>query len=430
MTPCWSPRRSILIGLAALFILVGGLGLWSISAQISGAVIASGTVVVEGHRQIVQHPEGGVVAAILARDGARVAAGEVVLRLDDGPLRSELSIVEGQLFEIRARTARLMAERDNANSIAFPATLIHHAAANAAAHDQMAGQVRLFTARRTTLSQQIAQVHEQSRQIANRIDGTKAQLAALKVQQTLVSADIADQSSLLSRGLAQAGRLSALRRESARLSGEIGRLTADIAQFRAERASLELDALGLASSHREDAIARLRDLQAQQIELDERRIALRDRLSRMQLRSPVAGRILDSQVFATGAVIAPASAILHVVPENQPLLVDARITPEQVDQVRIGQLATLHFTALDQGQTPHIEGRVTDLSADSLVDPTTGQPYFTARITPDAHELVRLGALRIGPGMPVLTFFQTGARTPLAYLTKPLTDYFARAFRE
>ena len=430
MSPRWSARTPILVGLAALIILIGGLGLWSVSARIAGAVVASGTVEVESNRQVIQHPEGGVVGEILARDGASVAAGDVVLRFDDRLLRSELSIVEGQYFETLARTARLEAEREEADDVIFPDALIARAATSAEASNQMQGQERLFQARRSSRAQQIEQLQEQARQIGNQIEGTEAQLVALGAQQRLIAQEIADQQSLLDRGLAQASRLSALQREDARLLGEIGQLEANIAQFRGEIAGLKLEELGLGTTLREEAITQLRDLEAREIELAERRLALLDRLSRMEVRTPVSGRVLDSQVFAIRAVVQPASPILYVVPQGQPLIINARVPPIHIDQVQIGQDASLRFTALDQRLTPEITGTVSNLSADALIDQVTGQPYFAAQITPLEDDLGKLGDQELLPGMPVEAFIKTDERTPLAYLTKPLTDYFTKAFRE
>ncbi len=430
MSAPWSARRPILIGLAALVVLIGGLGAWSVTARIAGAVIASGTVDVQSHRQVIQHPEGGVVGAILARDGDHVTAGDVVMRFDDARLRSELAVVDGHYFETLARTARLVAERDGARDLTYPAPLLDRAAISAEVQDQITGQARLFRARLTSLSEQSEQIAEHARQIENQIDGTHAQLTALAAQQRLIDAEITDQRSLLERGLAQASRLSALQREDARLRGEMGRLDATIAQFRGEIAGLKLQQISLTTTRREDAITQLRDLQTRQIELAERRIALRDRLSRMEVRTPVTGRILDSQVFALRAVVQPASPILYVVPQDQPLVINARVAPIHIDQVRIGQAATLHFTALDQRRTPEVTGKITNLSADALVDPVTGEPYFAAQITPRSTDLDRLGGQALLPGMPTLAFIKTSDRTPLAYLTKPLTDYFTKAFRE
>ena len=430
MTAPWSARRPILIGLAALLALIGGLGLWSVTARIAGAVIVPGTVEVRNNRQVVQHPEGGVVGAILARDGALVQAGEIVLRLDDRLLRSELAIVDAQYVEVLARTARLKAERDEAHHITFPKNLLDQAAKQVTVRDQIAGQERLFQARHTSRDQQIRQLREQARQIINQIRGTHAQLNALTAQQTLIAAEIVSQRSLLERGLAQASRLSALQREDARLRGEIGQLDATIARHRGEIAGLKLQELSLAITHREDAITRLRDLQSHKTELAERRLALLDRLSRMDVRSPVSGRVLDSQVFALRAVVQPAAPILYVVPEGQPLVINARIAPIHIDQIKIGQKAVLHLSALDQSRTPKITGHISALSADALVDPTTAERYFAAQITPLPQDLIQLGTRTLVPGMPVIAFLKTDERTPLAYLTKPLTDYFTKAFRE
>ncbi|MEL7213506.1 MAG: HlyD family type I secretion periplasmic adaptor subunit [Pseudomonadota bacterium] len=429
MTAPWSARYGILIGWAALTVLVLGVGAWAATTRIAGAIIASGTIVVQNNRQVVQHPEGGVVSAILARNGDLVAAGDVILRFQGQHLRSELAIVEAQLFETLARIARLEAERDDID-IAFPPLLDDLAVNSAEARDQMTGQARLFQARRASLEHEAAQLQEQSSQIENQIDGTLAQRAALNAQRTLITSEITDQRSLLDRGLTPSNRLSALQREDARLRGEIGRVSAIIAQLRSELASLALQDISLRTQRREEAITQLRDLQIHQFELTERRVALQDRLAQGEIRSPVSGRILDSQVFGVGAVVQPAAPILYVVPEGHPLLVIARIEPRDIDQVHLGQMATLHFTTLDQRRGPEVLGTIINLSADALTDPVSGRPYFEAEITPHITDATRRVVEMLHPGMPAIAFVTTGERTPLAYLTQPVSDYFAKAFRE
>ncbi|MBM9595873.1 HlyD family type I secretion periplasmic adaptor subunit [Roseitranquillus sediminis] len=425
----WSVKVPVLLGLAALIVLVGGLGVWSVQARIAGAVIATGMVEVESNRQVVQHPEGGVVGEILARDGDRVEAGEVVLKFDDTLLRSELAVIDGQLHEIAARRARLVAERDASDEIDFGEDLLELAETVPAVAEQVEGQRNLFHARRDTVARETEQLAEQRREIDNEIRGIEAQLAGLRTQQELVASERADSEELLEKGLIQLSRVSSLRREDARLTGEIGKLEADIARSRGRISGLTIEELKLETTRREEAITTLRDLDFRQIELAEQRLSLRERLMRMEVRAPVSGVIYGSRVFALQSVVQPAEPIMFVIAQDQPLVVASKVEPVNVDQVYQGQDVRLRFTAFDQRWTPEIMGKVTRVSADVIEDEATGAPYFRVEVLPAEDETAKLEGQTLLPGMPVETYFQTGDRTPLAYLTKPLMDYFRRAMR-
>jgi HlyD family type I secretion membrane fusion protein len=425
----WRAWIPLSIGFAALVVLVGVLGVWGVTARISGAVIASGMIQVENNRQVVQHPQGGVVGEILAKDGDSVAAGDVVMRLDDNLLRSELAIVEGQLFEIKARQARLVAERDDLASIEVPQALID-AALEAPEVDMMIdGQRSLFFARKESMRREADQIAEQIAQAHNQIEGTEAQLAALVTQQDLITTELEDAQSLLAKGLAQASRVSSLQREQARLLGEIGNLQATVAQLRGQIAALDIQKLKLATIRREEANTTLSDLQYREIELAERRLSLRETLSRMEIRSPVSGLVYDSQIFALQAVVSPAAPIMYVIPQDQPLVVSARIDSINIDQVQIGQEASLRFVAFEQRTTPELFGQVSRISADVFTDEVTGQSFYRAELLPNENELEKLNGQKLLPGMPVEAFIRTAERSPISYLAKPLTDYFNKAFR-
>ena len=345
--PAWSATLPLTIGFVALALLIGGVGVWSLRTEIAGAVIAQGTIVVESNRQVVQHPEGGIVGEILARDGDHVKAGQLLVRLDDRLLRSELAVTDAQLLELRARRARLEAERDGREDVTFPVSLIEVAASRADALDQVNGQRALFFARRETLEGESNQIKERIAQTGNQIDGVQAQLTALQTQQTLINEELRDQESLLERGLVQQQRVSSLRREAARLAGEIGKLTADIAQHRGQIAALKIDGMRLASSRREEAIVTLRDIQYREIELSENRLNLLERLARTEILAPVDGIVYGSTVFALKSVLRAADPLMYIIPQDQPLVVSARIDAIHIDQVHIGQPATLRFTAFD-----------------------------------------------------------------------------------
>ena len=425
----WKATGPILIGVIALFILVGVLGVWSVQARISGAVIASGMIQVESKRQVLEHLQGGVVEDLLVKDGDIVSAGDVVLRFDDKQLQSELAIIEGQLFELLARKSRLQAERDGLSILPAPEFLLAEAAKDLAVQALIDGQQRLFEARADTLTQSSEQIGEQIKQSINQITGAKAQLGALQTQNVLINSELEAAESLFEKGLSPASRVSELKREQARLAGEIGKLTASVAQLRGKIAALKIEQIALTTRLREEAISSLRDLQFQEVDLVQRRLSTLETLSRTELRAPVSGAIYDSQVFALQSVISPAEPIMYIIPQDQPMIVSARVEPIDIDQTYIGQNASLRFAAFDQRMTPEVLGQVTKISADVLTDQTTGIAYYEIEIIPNEGEMHKLNGQVLLPGMPVEAFIKTEDRSPLNYLAKPLTDYFTRAFR-
>lgn len=428
--PQWKATGPLLVGGLALFVLVGVLGFWSVQARIAGAVIASGMIQVESNRQVLQHPQGGVVGELLVKDGDVVAAGDILLRFDDKQLRSELAIIEGQLFELLARKIRLEAERDGLERLPAPDALLAEVMSNPEVQALIDGQQRLFEARADTLRQSAEQIAEQIAQAGNQIDGADAQLAALETQKSLIETELADTKSLFDKGLTPASRVSALQREQARLLGEIGSLTASVAQLRGQIAALNIERIALTTRLREEAISTLRDQQFQEVELVQRRLSTLETLSRTDLRAPVGGMVYDSRVFALQSVVSPAEPIMYIIPQDQPMVVSARIDPIHVDQVHVGQEASLRFAAFDQRMTPEVFGHVTKLSADVFTDQATGLSYYQVELIPSAGEMQKLGGQTLLPGMPVEAFIKTAERSPLNYLAKPLTDYFVRAFRE
>ena len=430
MSPALSIRRPVILGLIATLALLMGFGLWATLTHISGAIVAQGQIEVERDRQVVQHPDGGVVAEILVSEGARVEAGQVLLRLDGAALRSELTIVEGQLSELTGRAARLTAERDGLTSLAFPADILALAQTSEEVAAQLDGQHRLFEARAATLAEQRELLARRIDQITAQSNGISAQSAALTRQLDLIEQELASQQSLLDKGLAQAGAVLALQREQARLEGQIGELQADLAHSQGQVIEIEIEMSSLDTTRREEATTELRQVGPTVLELAERRRALRERIDRLEVRAPVAGIVLGLQVTTPQSVLRPAEPVLYVIPQDRPLVITARIAPIHIDEVSVGQTAELVFSAFSARDTPHLTGRVTLVSADALSDPQSGATYYTAELELAEGERARLGTRMLVPGMPVEVFLQTGRRTPLAYLVKPFTDYFAHAFRE
>ena len=428
--PEWSARGPILLGLFTLLLLMGGFGLWSWSARIAGAVVASGQVEVEQRRQVVQHPDGGVVAQILIHDGETVTAGQPLIRLDGALLNTELTIVEGQYFEILARRGRLEAERAETQEITFPEELVEAAASHPQYNAMMQGQLSLFAARRNTLDQSLGQLAKQSEQIDSQIGGIDAQAMALRQQRDFIGQELRDQRSLLEKGLAQAPRVLALEREAARLDGQLGEVIATRARAVTQLAEIDLSRLEKTATQREAAETELRDQGYRELELAERRRSLMEQISRLEVRAPVSGVIQELQVTTPRSVIRPADPILYLIPQDRPLVVAARIATINIDEVHPGQEVVLRFSSFSSRTTPEIDGVLSRVSADTLIDQASQVPYYRAEVTIPATELEKLKDLDLIPGMPVEVYIQTGERSPLAYLVKPLSDYFTRAFRE
>lgn len=424
----WSARKPLIIGFLALIVLVGGFGTWAVRAQITGAIIASGRIEVDQNRQIIQHPTGGIVAEILVREGEPVEAEEILMRLDDNAYRSELAIIEGQLFELIARRGRLEAERDGMKEIVFDMLLDE---AGAQGESLKAGQLRLFVARRASEDNQIDQLTKRAGQIRNQIEGIVAQQAALTEQLALIEEELVSQQALLDRGLAQAARVLALRREKASLLGSQGDFTAQIAQAEGRITETDIQIITLDNKRREDAITRLRDLQFNELELSERRAALLVELDRLDIRAPVSGIVYDLTIFAPRSVVRPADPLMYLVPQDRPLVIAAEVETIHIDQVFVGQEVNVRFSAFDQRRTPELIGRVTQVSADAFEDERRGASFYRAEIILADGEIEKLpDDLTLIPGMPAESFLRTDDRTPLDYLIKPLADYFAKAFRE
>jgi HlyD family secretion protein len=424
-----SARSPILLGMLTLLALVGGFGFWSVTSTISGAIIASGRIEVALNRQIVQHPDGGVVAEILVAEGNNVRAGDVLLRLDGSLLKSELAVVEGQLFEVMARRARLEAERDGATEITVSGPLAEMARTRPEVAERIDGQRRLFNARAETMARTVEQLGKRRSQTLSQIDGINAQAVALARQRDLMGQELADAQALLAKGLTPAPRVLGLEREESRLSGQVGELAASRAQAEGRVTETDLEVLRVSATRREEASTQLRDIGSSELELAERRRALAERVDRLDIRAPVSGTVLGLQVTTPRAVLRPADAVAYIIPQDRPLVIAAQISPLNIDEVYVGQRVKLVFSTFSSRTTPELDGIVTIVSADVLTEPTNNTSFYRAEIALAPDEAARLEQPLL-PGMPVEAFIQTSDRSPLAYLIKPFTDYFSRAFRE
>ncbi|MDZ4068350.1 MAG: HlyD family type I secretion periplasmic adaptor subunit [Tabrizicola sp.] len=413
-----------------LALLVGGIGGWSVFTTLAGAIIATGHIEVSQNRQVVQHPDGGVIEEILVREGAEVLAGEVLMRLDGSALNSELAIVEHQILELAARRARLEAQSHAEVAVRFPDKLLSAGTLRPAVAEMIAGQQSLFASQAKMMAQAQAQRQTQIWQIESQILGFGAQQDAIRTQIKLLNKELATQRELLAKGLTQSARVSALERELAQLKGQLGELTSARAEAAGRITEIEIEITALQTQREDDAQAELRDVVARQSELEEHERALFERIARLEIKSPASGLVLGLQVTTPQAVIRPADALMYIVPQDRPLLVAARVPVTHVDEVHSGQDVRLVFSSLPSRTTPEVTGQVALVSADALTDDRSGMSYFRAEVAIDAAALRQLGVADIVPGMPVEVFIRTTDRTPLSYLLKPFTDYFRTAFRE
>ncbi len=425
----WSARGALIAGFLTVLLLVGGLGMWGMFAEISGAVIAPGRIEVDQNRQVVQHPDGGVVAEILVKEGDTVAVGDLLIKLDPTELQSQLAVVEGQLFEVLARRARFEAERDAAATLTFDPLLL--ASTNGVAAELMDGQQKLFEARLDSALQEKNQLEKRRDQIGNQIDGIRAQQEALTTQLGLIGQELADQQSLLDRGLAQSTRVLALEREQANLTGQVGELTATAAEAESRITETDIQILQIETTRREEAITRLRDLQFNEIELAEKRRSLLTQLDRLDIRAPVSGIVYGMTVFAPRSVIRPADPVLFLIPQDRPMVITTQVEPIHIDEIFVGQEVGVRFSAFNQRMTPELRGKVVQISADAFQDQQSRISYYRAEVELLPGEVEKLPeGLTLIPGMPVETFLATDARTPLQYLMRPLSNYFTKSFRE
>lgn len=415
-------RRPILAGYLLLLLLAGGFLGWAAFTPIAAAVLASGTLSPESGPRLIQHPEGGQIAQVLVREGALVTAGEVLLRLDGSALGAEIVRAEGRLAEAGAEAARLMAERDDRMQVTFPPDL----SARAAAPLRLA-QERLFAERHAAFRAAQDQTARRIDQIRLQIAGLDAALEATQRQRGLVAQDRARQADLVGRGLQTITRLEEIEREIARLDGQAGSQIAARAEAESRIAEAEQETAGRAAARREAAAADLRTILAERADLTERLLAAQARQAALELRAPVSGRVLGLR--AAASVLQPGEPALILVPTGGPLVVEARIDPSDRDEVHSGQVAMLRIPALDPRGMADIEGRVVDVSADTLPDGSGGATHYTARIEVSGAASGPL-ADRLVPGMPVEVMIATRMRTVLSYLTGPLTGYFRKAFRE
>ncbi len=426
----WATKRYSWLATLAAAVLLGGLGGWATLAELSGAVIALGEVRVERNRQVVQHPFGGSVGEILVRDGDRVNAQDVLLRLDATRLKAERAIVQNRLDESRARQARLRAERDGEASIPYAEDLVTRAAEHLDVAEMLKGQERLFQARAATHSRAQAQLRSRIAQIRDEITGLEGQVAAATKQSEIVREDLVRLERVLAKGYVRRERVINLRLEETRINRDIASFVSQIAAAHSRIGENEIALVRLDAERIEEIVTELRDLGAQLSELQDELVKIDDQLSRTEIRAPVTGVVHASMVHTIGAVIQPAQPILFIVPQAEELIVEVRVKPESIDQLQFDQAVTVRFPAFNSRTTPELEGTIRKISADRIIDEASGLAYYLAEVFIAPQELRRLAGLSLIPGMPAEAHIRTTTRTPLSYLLKPLLDNLQRALRE
>ena len=424
-----SIRRHLLGGAVVTLVLICGLGGWAATATLSGAVIASGSVVVDSHVKKVQHQTGGTVGELFVRDGQHVVQGDILIRLDDTIPRTNLAIVAKGLDDMGARKARLESERDGGGEIDFPASLLARTGEADVAR-AIQSERRLFDLRRSAREGQKIQLRQRITQLDEEIRGHAALQAAKTEELALIKRELDGVRVLWDKNLVQMNRVIQLERETARLKGEYAQSIAAAAQARGRIAETEQQILQIDQNLSSEVARELREVESKIGEFMERQVAAEDQVKKINIRAPQDGVVHQLSVHTVGGVVTPGDPIMLIVPAAEQLSIEAKVAPHEIDQLRFGQAATLRFSAFNQRTTPEIDGTITRISADVTADQRTGQNYYTIRVATEEKELARLGAVKLVPGMPVEVFAKTYDRSVLSYFVKPLRDQVMRAFRE
>jgi len=424
-----SARKHLSLGWVAIAMLVASVGSWAAFADISGAVIAHGTVVVDSNVKTVQHPTGGIVGELRVREGDHVEAGDILIRLDETQTRASLAIASKAFDELTARKARLESERDERSSIEFPPELLERTK-DPEVTARIDAEKRAFEVRHKGNQGRKAQLRERISQLQKSIEGYEVRQSAKEREIELIGRELEGARDLWSKGLMPITKLTALEREATRLDGERGQLMSLVAEIKAKISETELQILQVDHDLHNDVGRELREIDSKLGELSERKIAAEDQLRRVDIRAPQSGRVLQLSVHTVGGVIGAGDAILLIVPDRDELSIDVRVAPADIDQLQVGQLARLRLLAINQATTPELLGMVSRISADSQSDQRTGLSFYLVRIAIDEESQMSLGELNLIPGMPVEAFIKTQDRTAMSYLLKPISDQMQRAFRD
>ena len=422
----FSLRGHVVAGATVALLLVLGFGGWAANAGLNGAVVTQGAVKIDQNLKEVQHRDGGIIQSIAVRQGDRVDEGQVLFRLDDVQTRAELSIIRSQLAENLGRKARLIAERDNLASVAFPSEI--SALSDEVEHIRE-DETRLFTGNKANRDSRKEQLEISIVQSGEEIRGLEARQVAKVEELRLVDLGRAKYLSLFHKGFIDGVKVFNINREWARLLGERGEIDATLARAKLRISDARLQIIAIDETARTEAQRELRQVEAKVSELSDRRVANEDRLARMEIRAPIAGTVNELMIFTVGGVITPAARLATIVPQSAKLVVEIRIAPSDIDQVHVGQTARMRFSAFNRNTTPEVSGKLTHISPATTKDPVNGQNFYVGEVQIE-EAAIALGERRLLPGMPVEVFISTEDRTALSYLVKPLMDHAERVFRE
>lgn len=422
-------RQSSVAGIAMIALFAGTIGLWAATSTLSGAVMAGGQFVVDSSVKKIQHATGGIVGELKVKEGERVKEGDLLIRLDETVTRANLQVVSKQLDEYIGRQARLEAERDSAAEVKMPPEFANRLN-DPAVQKIMSSERTLFDARRAARDAQKDQLKKRIAQSQDEITGLRAQQEAKARASALIAEELKGVRDLYQKNLVQLPRLNALERDAADIEGQRGQLIAAVAQAEGRIAETSFQIIQIDEQMRAEAMQELREIQSKIAEYTERRVAAEDQLKRIDIRAPSDGYVHQLNVHTIGGVISPAEPVMLIVPTNDKLELEARVLPNEIDQVKLGQKATVKVHASNARNMPDLHGTVSRISADVSRDQQSGVTFYTIRVELPQSEIKRLENLHLIAGMQAEVFVEVNERTPLEYFFKPMKDQIARAFRE
>ncbi len=417
----------VVVGTVSAFLLIGGFGGWAATAELSGAVVGQGHVMVDKDLRAIQHLDGGLIKSIDIKKGDHVQEGQVLFNLDATQLKAEAEILRAQITDFLSKRQRLIAERDGLSDMTVGTPPDGIDLGNTAA---FAGELRLFKGNLANRTSEIAQLRQSLEQTEEELNSLKAQTKSNAKDLELVQAEFTKVQNLQKKGLIDNSRVYSSSRDLNKLKGERDQIASNIAKTKSQRGEIEIRIHAVEEQARTEAQKNLSEIEPRLAELLERRAANVDRMSRMEIRSPISGTINEVSVNTIGGVITPAQKLVTIVPENVKLQIEVKVQPNDIDQLFVGQKAKLKFTAFNSHKTPEIFGSIAFVSPATSTDPASGQVYYVTQVEVAPDELAKLGAKRLVPGMLVETFIQTESRTALSYLVKPFQDQIERAFKE
>lgn len=416
------------IGLILLAFTFGTLGIWGYLAPLDSAALAPGHVTVKSYRKTVQHLDGGIVQELIAKDGDIIKAGDLLIKLDATEIKAQLDILRSQQITLSAQLARLTAERDHNTTITFPSSWQDEP--NAQMAQAREGETQIFKTRKNTQEGEIAVLKQRIGQLESKIKGLQGQRSSKQQLAASYHEESKDLKELLAQGYADKLRLRDMERNYAQTTGEIASFSSEIASAEIQIGETRLEILQLEKKFQEDVANKLSEVQAEHYDVSQRLVATQDKVTRTDIKAPAGGRVLGLSVHNVGGVIIAGHPILDIVPQQEELIIEAQVSPIDIDRVHKGLEADIRFSAFKQAIVPEVQGKVINLSADRLTDERTGNTYYQAQVELLPESYSKLRGVELVPGMPAEVFINTGERTVFEYLMQPITNSFARAFIE